>query len=146
MFLCAGADLGAGVTSHHSHPTPGAAAYFMLLLCVRLKLFDVALCPSSRCQILATPLHPPRSYVQLLAQTPSMLVRFARSGSRSHPVALKTPRSANGFGVCLCSVRGDLLQLRLVEHIVMSLYVCRRLAWHRLLRSARSPQSTRSIA
>ena len=80
MFLCAGADLGGGVTSHHSHPTPGAAAYFMLLLCVRLKLFDVVLCPSLS-QILATPLHPPRSYVHLLAQTPSMLVRFARSGS-----------------------------------------------------------------
>jgi len=55
-----------------SHPR-GAAAYFMRVT----SYSDVALCPSSS-QILATPLHPQ-------AQTASMLARFARSGSQSHP-------------------------------------------------------------
>ena len=142
MFLCAGADLG-GVTITIVTP-PGAAAYFMLLLCVRLKLFDVVLCPSLS-QILATPLHPP-SLRSVISPDPLNARSLRSLGFPKSPLALKTPRSANGFGVCLCSVRGDLLQLRVIEHIVVSLYVCRRLAWHRLLRSVQSPQSTRSIA
>jgi len=85
------------VTRVTSHP-PGAAAYFMLLLCVRLKLFRCCFVP------LLEP-NPgdataPRSYVQF--RPPSMLARFARSGSQSHPPPLRNPRSTSAD--CLSAI------------------------------------------
>jgi len=97
-----GVDLGGGVTRVTSHPR-GAAAYFMLLLCVWLKLF--------RCRSVPL-LEPnpgdataPRSYVQLLYRplkfhslvSPDPLnARSLRSlGFPKSPPPLKNPRSAN---------------------------------------------------
>jgi len=94
--LFAGTDLGVTrVTSHPLARQPISCYACDLGLCYFDVVFVPLLEPNPGDAI------APRSCVQLLAQTPSMLARFARSGSQSHP-ALKHPRSANALAACLC--------------------------------------------
>jgi len=79
--LFAGTDLGVTIlTSHPLARQPISCYACDLGLCYFDVVFVPLLEPNPGDAI------APRSCVQLLAQTPSMLARFARSGSQSHPL------------------------------------------------------------
>ena len=82
------------VTRVNSHP-PGVAAYFMLFIMHATKVISMSFCAPPRAKSWRQTL----KFHSLVSPDPSMLARFARSGSQSHP-PLKNPRSANACAAC----------------------------------------------
>jgi len=83
-----------------SHP-PDAADYFLLLLCVRIKLF--------RCRFVPLLGPNPGNFILSQDQTPSVLARFARSGSQSRvplhpPTNIRLPGPQPACAITRCPI------------------------------------------